>query len=99
MRIPRMPVINPPVRKEMSFGKALAKSLAGETTFAAMLTESVATTTVNIEMAMTTGEAKGPTSWTGSHDSPPPPPGGLRIAGQGRIDARAGTTRRGVGGA
>ena len=36
-----------------SLGKALAKSLAGETTLAAMLTASVATTTVNIEIAIT----------------------------------------------
>ena len=45
-----MPVIRPPVRNEMSFGKALAKSFAGETTLAAILTDSVATTTVNIEI-------------------------------------------------
>ena len=51
--MPMMPVIRPPVRNEIHFGKALAKSLAGETTLAAMFTASVATTTVNIEMAMT----------------------------------------------
>ena len=53
MRMPMMPVINPPVRNEISFGKAFAKSFAGDTTFAAMLTASVATTTVNIEIATT----------------------------------------------
>jgi hypothetical protein len=38
----------------MNFGKAFAKSFAGETTFAAMFTASVATITVNIEIATTT---------------------------------------------
>ena len=42
--MPRMPVISPPVLKLMKRGNALAKSLAGETTLAAMLTASVATT-------------------------------------------------------
>ena len=36
-------------------GKALAKSLAGDTTLAAMLTASVATTTVNMAMPTTSG--------------------------------------------
>ena len=49
-------MIRPPVLKLISRGNALAKSLAGETTLAAMLTASVATTAVNIEMATTTGE-------------------------------------------
>jgi len=49
-----MPVMSPPVRKEIHFGNAFAKSFAGDTTFAAMLTASVATTTVNIEIAITT---------------------------------------------
>ena len=48
--------MRPPVLKLMSRGNAFAKSLAGETTLAAMLTASVATTTVNIEIATTTGE-------------------------------------------
>ena len=69
MAMPMIPVIKPPVRNEIHFGNAFAKSFAGETTFAAMLTESVATTTVNIEMAMTTGEVNRPTSFTGSHSS------------------------------
>ena len=45
-----MPVIRPPVLKLIARGNALAKSLAGETTLAAMLTASVATTAVNIEI-------------------------------------------------
>ena len=49
-----MPVISPPVRKEIHLGNALAKSFAGETTLAAMFTARVATTTVNIEIATTT---------------------------------------------
>ena len=64
-------MIRPPVLKLTYFGNALAKSFAGETTFAAIFTASVATTTVNIEMATTTGEVKRPTSCTGSQiDSP-----------------------------
>ena len=47
-----MPVISPPVRNEIQRGNAFAKSLAGETTFAAIFTANVATTTVNIEMAI-----------------------------------------------
>src|SRR5829696_7668046 len=50
----------------MSRGKTFAKSLAGETTLAAMFTASVATTTVNIEMATTTGASNFATSFTGS---------------------------------
>ena len=52
--MPIIPVISPPVRNEMSFGNAFAKSLAGDTTLAAIFTASVATTTVNIEIAITT---------------------------------------------
>src|SRR5829696_4650736 len=55
MRMPTIPVIRPPVLKLIHLGKALAKSLAGETTLAAILTASVATTAVNIEMAITRG--------------------------------------------
>src|SRR5919201_4228696 len=50
----------------MNRGNAFAKSLAGETTFAAILTAIVATTTVNIETATTTGDVNLPTSCTGS---------------------------------
>src|SRR5213076_2583508 len=67
--MPTIPVMSPPVRNEISFGSAFAKSFAGETTFAAMLTESVATTTVNIETATTTGCENWPTSLTGSQAS------------------------------
>ena len=51
MAMPMMPVMSPPVRKLMWRGKALAKSLAGETTLAAMFTASVATTMVNMATA------------------------------------------------
>ncbi len=64
-------MISPPVRKLISRGKAFAKSLAGETTLAAMLTESVATTAVNMETATTTGELKRPISLTGSQMTSP----------------------------
>ena len=63
--------MRPPVLNEIRRGKALAKSLAGETTLAAMLTASVATTAVNIETATTTGALKRPTSWTGSQIASP----------------------------
>ena len=53
--MPRMPVIKPPVLNLISRGNAFAKSFAGDTTLAAMLTASVATTAVNIEMAITNG--------------------------------------------
>ena len=66
-----MPVMRPPVLKSMSRGNALAKSLAGETTLAAMFTASVATTAVNIEIATTTGVSKRPTSFTGSQIASP----------------------------
>ena len=42
MKIPIRPVISPPVLKLMYLGARLAKSLAGLTTFAAILTEIVA---------------------------------------------------------
>ena len=68
---PSSPVISPPVLKLMYFGKALAKSFAGETTLAAMLTAMVATTTVNIAIATITGELNLPTSCTGSQIARP----------------------------
>src|SRR5450755_2255629 len=66
IRTPRIPVISPPVLNRIQRGNALAKSFAGETTLAAMFTASVATTTVNIETATTTGWENFPTSTTGS---------------------------------
>ncbi len=66
-----MPVMSPPVLKVMKRGKAFAKSFAGETTLAAMLTATVATTTVNIAMATTSGDVKRPTSFTGSQIASP----------------------------
>src|SRR5439155_16980441 len=71
MRMPSTPVISPPVLKLMNRGNALAKSLAGDTTLAAMLTATVATTTVNIETATTTGDVNRPTSCTGSQIASP----------------------------
>ena len=58
-----------PVLNEIKRGKALAKSLAGETTLAATLTESVARATVNMAMTTTQGVSKRPISLTGSHSS------------------------------
>ena len=68
---PRMPVMSPPVLNLIQRGKALAKSLAGETTLAAMLTARVATTAVNIETATTTGLVNFPTSLMGSQMASP----------------------------
>ena len=64
--MPRIPVIRPPTLKLITRGNAFAKSFAGETTFAAMLTASVATTAVNIETAITIGSPNRPISLTGS---------------------------------
>ena len=64
-------MISPPVLNLINFGNALAKSLAGETTLAAMLTASVATTAVNIEMAMTSGWLKRPINLIGSQITSP----------------------------
>src|SRR6478672_2244364 len=66
INIPINPVRTPPRANVISRGNALAKSLAGDTTLAAMLTDSVATTTVNIAMATTIGWRNSPTSKTGS---------------------------------
>ena len=65
------PVMRPPVRKLMTRGSAFAKSLAGDTTFAAMFTASVATTTENIAMPTTSGCVNLPTSFTGSQIGAP----------------------------
>ncbi|MNY57718.1 hypothetical protein D3C86_1939660 [compost metagenome] len=69
--MPSTPVINPPVLKSMRFGHMLAKSLAGETTLAAMLTEMVATMTVNMATATIQGLVNWPTSCTGSQKAWP----------------------------
>ncbi len=63
--------MRPPVLNAIRRGKALAKSLAGETTLAAMFTARVATTAVNIETATTTGCSKRPTSLMGSQIASP----------------------------
>ena len=63
--------MRPPVLKLMYLGSAFAKSFAGETTFAAMLTASVATTTENIATATTSGFVNFPTSLTGSQIASP----------------------------
>jgi hypothetical protein len=42
MRMPMIPVMKPPVRKEIFLGQRLAKSFAGLTTLAAMFVASVA---------------------------------------------------------
>lgn len=46
MRTPTTPVIRAPVRKLMNRGARFARSYAGDTTLAAMFTETVATSTV-----------------------------------------------------
>jgi hypothetical protein len=47
IRMPRTPVIRPPVRKEIFRGQALEKSYDGLTMLAATLTDRVATARVN----------------------------------------------------
>ena len=64
-------MISPPVWNLIARGKALAKSLAGDTTLAAMFTASVATTAVNIETAITTGLLNFPMSLIGSQIASP----------------------------
>src|ERR1700674_355325 len=55
MRIPSTPVIRPPKRKLIAFGQRFEKSYEGLTTFAAMLTESVATARVKSARTITIG--------------------------------------------
>src|SRR5260370_35557818 len=52
--MPSRPVIRPPVLNEIRRGERLAKSFAGLTTFAAILTERVAIPTPSREIAATT---------------------------------------------
>ena len=59
-----MPVMSPPVLNRIHRGNALAKSFAGETTLAAMLTASVATATVYIQTATIRGGEKSTTNTT-----------------------------------
>jgi len=77
MRTPTTPVISAPVRKVMNLGARLARSYAGETTFAAMFTDTVATSTVigaksspkvlSGWAARATGSQMG-SPWTTSHE-------------------------------
>src|SRR5438105_15361761 len=97
--MPRIPVIRPPVRKEIHFGNAFAKSLAGDTTFAAMLTASVATTTVNIETAITIGALNCATSFTGSRSSLIGKRGQMMTAAEVKIRPSAAKADRVVGSA
>jgi len=66
MAMPMRPVRRPPVRKEIQRGNALEKSLAGLTTLAAMFTDKVATTMVNMAAATSARLWKWPTRSTGS---------------------------------
>ncbi len=53
IRIPIIPVIRPPVLKLIYYGAKFAKSLAGLTTFAAILTDIVAIANPNNDMIAT----------------------------------------------
>ena len=66
MRIPITPVMRPPVRKEMSRGLRFEKSLEGDTTLAATLVLSVATSKATSAIKATTGWLNLPSSTTGS---------------------------------
>src|SRR5438874_11141417 len=63
---PRTPVISPPVRKLISFGRRFEKSYEGLTMLAATFTDSVATASVKSAKITTSGLLNWPTSATGS---------------------------------
>src|ERR1700681_1024688 len=71
MAMPRMPVMMPPVRKEMRRGFKLEKSLEGDTTFAATLVFNVANNNAISATEATTGWLKRPKSTTGSQIASP----------------------------
>ena len=64
-------MIRPPVRKLTNRGARLAKSLAGETTLAAMLVESVATASVTSAAAESQGIPNRAITCTGSQTGSP----------------------------
>src|SRR5579864_8730743 len=68
---PTTPVIKPPVRNEISRGFRLEKSFDGETTFAATLVLSVATSNAIRAINATTGWLNFPSSATGSQIASP----------------------------
>ena len=61
-----MPVMKPPMRKEILRGARWAKSLAGLTTLAAMFVASVAMQSASIATTSTTGFLKRVSTSTGS---------------------------------
>src|SRR5208282_2536822 len=65
-KMPTTPVMKPPVRKEMRLGRKLEKSLEGDTTFAATLVLSVATSKATNAIRATIGWLKRPSRITGS---------------------------------
>src|SRR5580700_4156484 len=71
IRIPTTPVMRPPVRNEMSRGLRFEKSFDGETTLAATLVFSVATSSAIRAMVATTGWLNLPSSATGSQMGAP----------------------------
>ena len=71
IRMPRTPVIRPPMRKLIRFGHAFEKSYDGLTMLAATLTDRVATASVNTANTTTIGLSNLPTSATGSQIGAP----------------------------
>src|SRR6516225_4413792 len=71
MAIPMKQVITPPILKEMRRGQRLEKSLAGETTFAPILTFNVARRIASKEIITAAGEWKRLNSCTGSQIADP----------------------------
>src|SRR5579862_9291988 len=71
IRMPTTPVISPPVRNEIKLGRKLEKSLDGETTFAATLVFSVATSSAISATNATSGWLNLPSSTTGSQIGSP----------------------------
>ena len=71
MTMPIAQVINPPVRKLMRRGEIFEKSLAGETTFAATFTLSVAMRSAIIARTTAQGWPSLERTATGSHKASP----------------------------
>src|SRR5579871_2838659 len=71
IKTPTTPVMNPPVRNEISRGLRFEKSLDGDTTLAATLVFSVAISSATSAMEATTGWWNRPSSATGSQIASP----------------------------
>src|SRR6516164_5869009 len=71
IKIPTTPVMSPPVRKQIRLGRKLEKSLEGDTTLAATLVFSVASSRATSAISATRGWLNRPSSTTGSQMASP----------------------------